>query len=163
MRGKIIPGLTINGRPAPYPVLNERAVRATAGLLLIATVVAFSLAFFQKNFLLLKIITPILFVGCRGALSSAGHTPLRHTLWERSRRDSLDRLSHDGSPNSRVQVLRRVRAADEGSSMLLPARRLLRYLRTGSRQRRVSGEGLVTRSRGAFQIGAGWRAGPDVD
>jgi len=60
--GKIISGLTINGRPAPYPVLNERAVRATAGLLLIATAVAFSLAFFLKDFLPLKIITPVLFV-----------------------------------------------------------------------------------------------------
>jgi len=62
MCGKIIPDLTINGRPAPYPVLNERAVRATAGLLLITTAVVFSMAFFQKNFLPLKIITPILFV-----------------------------------------------------------------------------------------------------
>jgi hypothetical protein len=28
--GTIIPGLKINGKPAPYPVLNERAIRATA-------------------------------------------------------------------------------------------------------------------------------------
>lgn len=28
-----IPDLMIHGRPAPYPVLNERAIRATAGIL----------------------------------------------------------------------------------------------------------------------------------
>jgi hypothetical protein len=39
--GEVIPGLKINGKPAPYPVMNERAVRATAGLMLIATTVAF--------------------------------------------------------------------------------------------------------------------------
>lgn len=60
--GETIPNLKINGRPAPYPVMNERAVRATAGLMLIATAVAFSQAFFQGNFLPLKIITPILFI-----------------------------------------------------------------------------------------------------
>lgn len=60
--GETIPDLMINGRPAPYPVMNERAVRATAGLMLIATSVAFSQAFFKGNFLPLKIITPILFV-----------------------------------------------------------------------------------------------------
>lgn len=60
--GQIIPGLTIRGRPAPYPVVNERAVRATAGLTLIAAAVAFSQAFFLKNFLPLKVVTPILFV-----------------------------------------------------------------------------------------------------
>jgi hypothetical protein len=31
--GKLIPDLTIQGKPAPYPVLNERAIRATAWLL----------------------------------------------------------------------------------------------------------------------------------
>ncbi len=60
--GETIPGLMINGGPAPYPVMNERAVRATAGLMLIVTAVAFSQAFFQGNFLPLKIITPILFI-----------------------------------------------------------------------------------------------------
>ena len=60
--GEIIPGLKINGKPAPYPVVNERAVRAAAGLTLFAAVVAFSMAFFLKNFLLLKIVTPLLFV-----------------------------------------------------------------------------------------------------
>ena len=60
--GKIIPGLMINGRPAPYPVMNERAVRATAGLMLITATAAFAQAFFLKNFLPLKIVTPIFFI-----------------------------------------------------------------------------------------------------
>jgi hypothetical protein len=60
--GEIIPDLKINGHPAPYPVVNERAVRATAGLMLIAAVVAFSLAYFMNYFLPLKIITPIFLV-----------------------------------------------------------------------------------------------------
>lgn len=31
--GSIIPGLQIDGQPAPYPVVNEREVRAAAGLM----------------------------------------------------------------------------------------------------------------------------------
>jgi hypothetical protein len=33
--GRIIPGLEIDGKPAPYPVVNERSIRATAGLMMI--------------------------------------------------------------------------------------------------------------------------------
>jgi len=33
--GKTIPGLTIDGKPAPYAVVNEREVRAGAGLMLL--------------------------------------------------------------------------------------------------------------------------------
>ncbi len=60
--GEIIPGLTIHGRPAPYPVMNERAVRATAGLMLMTAAAAFAQAFFLNNFLPLKIVTPIFFL-----------------------------------------------------------------------------------------------------
>lgn len=59
MCGEIIPDLIINGKPAPYPVVNERAVRATAGLMLVVAVVAFSAAYFMSYFLPLKIVTPI--------------------------------------------------------------------------------------------------------
>lgn len=31
--GKIIPGLVIDGTPAPYPVVNEREIRAAAGIM----------------------------------------------------------------------------------------------------------------------------------
>jgi len=34
--GQIIPGLEIAGKPAPYGVLNERAIRATAGIMFFA-------------------------------------------------------------------------------------------------------------------------------
>jgi hypothetical protein len=51
--------LEIYGRPAPYPVVNERAVRATAGLILIAAVVAFMLSFFYHYSLALKIVIPL--------------------------------------------------------------------------------------------------------
>lgn len=34
--GTIIPGLTINNAPAPYPVVNEREIRAAAGLMFAA-------------------------------------------------------------------------------------------------------------------------------
>jgi hypothetical protein len=37
--GTIIPGLTIDGKPAPYGVVNERAIRAAAGIM-------FALGFF---------------------------------------------------------------------------------------------------------------------
>lgn len=37
--GATIPNLMIHGKPAPYPVVNERAVRAGAGML-------FALGFF---------------------------------------------------------------------------------------------------------------------
>lgn len=59
MCGEIIPDLAINGNLAPYPVVNERAVRATAGLMLIVAVMAFSLAYFMSYFVPLKIVTPV--------------------------------------------------------------------------------------------------------
>ncbi len=60
--GQVIPGLTINGDPAPYPVLNERTVRAGAGIMLVFGAVAFALAFFEQNFLPLKIVVAIFFI-----------------------------------------------------------------------------------------------------
>lgn len=62
MPGTIIPGLTINGKPAPYPVLNERSVRAGAGVMLMLGVSAFSLALLQQDFLLLKIVVILFFI-----------------------------------------------------------------------------------------------------
>lgn len=60
--GKIIPGLEINGRPAPYPVLNERAIRAGAGIMFVFGAVAFALAFLDQNFTALKIVVVIFFI-----------------------------------------------------------------------------------------------------
>jgi len=60
--GQIINGLTIDGRPAPYPVVNERAVRATAGLMLVTATIAVMLAFFNQMFLPLKVVTTLFFL-----------------------------------------------------------------------------------------------------
>lgn len=48
--GKIIPGLTIYGKPAPYPVLNERAVRAGAGMMFAVGFFSFMQAFYLKEY-----------------------------------------------------------------------------------------------------------------
>jgi len=60
--GQVINELIIDGRPAPYPVVNERAVRAAAGLMLVTAAIAMMLAFFNQMFLPLKIITTLFFV-----------------------------------------------------------------------------------------------------
>ena len=39
--GKIIPDLTIEGKPAPYPVVNEREIRAAAGIMFLIGVITF--------------------------------------------------------------------------------------------------------------------------
>jgi hypothetical protein len=48
--GKVIPGLEIDGKPAPYPVLNERDARAAAGIMLILGILAFVQAFIYRRF-----------------------------------------------------------------------------------------------------------------
>lgn len=45
--GKILPGLTIYGKPAPYPVLNERAVRAGAGIMFVMGFFSFMQALYS--------------------------------------------------------------------------------------------------------------------
>jgi len=60
--GKIIPGLEINGKPAPYPVLNERAVRAGAGIMLMLGGSAFALALLAQDFRMLKIVVVFFFI-----------------------------------------------------------------------------------------------------
>ena len=58
--GTIIPGLHINNRPAPYPVLNERAVRAGAGITFAAGFFAFFQAFYLDNFIFLQYLVAVL-------------------------------------------------------------------------------------------------------
>lgn len=53
--GKTIPGLKIDGVDAPYPVLNERDVRAGAGIMFVFAGISFSLALFMKNYMFLQI------------------------------------------------------------------------------------------------------------
>ncbi|MCA9355191.1 DUF4395 domain-containing protein [Candidatus Kaiserbacteria bacterium] len=59
--GQIIPGLTIYGQPAPYPVLNERAIRAGAGIMFALGIFAFFQAFYLRDFLYIKIVVVIFF------------------------------------------------------------------------------------------------------
>jgi hypothetical protein len=60
--GQTIPGLTIHGKPAPYPVLNERAIRAGAGLMFALGFFAFFQAFYLREFLFIQIFVVIFFL-----------------------------------------------------------------------------------------------------
>lgn len=60
--GQTIPGLKIDDQDAPYPVMNDREVRAIAGIMLILGVIAFSFAFFHQNFLPLKVVVVLFFL-----------------------------------------------------------------------------------------------------
>lgn len=59
--GKTIPGLMIHGKPAPYPVLNERAIRAGAGIMFALGLFAFFHAFYLANFFYLQIFVALFF------------------------------------------------------------------------------------------------------
>ncbi|MCB9809611.1 DUF4395 domain-containing protein [Candidatus Peribacteria bacterium] len=48
--GSVIPGLEIHGVSAPYPVVNERAIRATAGLMLVIGLSTFWYVFLTKDY-----------------------------------------------------------------------------------------------------------------
>ncbi len=60
--GRVIPGLTLHGQPAPYPVLNERAIRAGAGMVFVLGLFAFFQAFFLGHFEYIRILVPFLFL-----------------------------------------------------------------------------------------------------
>ncbi len=57
--GEIIPGLKIDGEDAPYPVINDRSVRAGAGIMLMMGLFAFTNALLLRNLLYLKIVVVI--------------------------------------------------------------------------------------------------------
>lgn len=57
--GTVIPNLTIDGQPAPYGVVNERAVRAAAGIMFLLGVIAFFVIRTTGNYLPLMIIVPL--------------------------------------------------------------------------------------------------------
>ncbi len=60
--GKIIEGLEINGIPAPYGVVNERTVRAAAGLMFVVAFFTMIYSILTKDLTLLKIILPIYWI-----------------------------------------------------------------------------------------------------
>lgn len=60
--GKVIPGLTIHGKPAPYPVINERAVRAGAGIMFALALFAVSRAYYLSDYTALKFVVGLFFI-----------------------------------------------------------------------------------------------------
>jgi len=54
--GRVYPELEIHGKPAPYPVLNERDARASAGIMLLIGSVAFVQAFLLKEYWLIDLV-----------------------------------------------------------------------------------------------------------
>ena len=47
--GTVIPSLTIHGTPAPYPVVNERSIKAAAGLMFAIGISTFWYVLITKN------------------------------------------------------------------------------------------------------------------
>jgi len=60
--GKVIPGLMIHGKPAPYSVLNERAIRAGAGIMFVLGMFAFFQAYYLREFIFIQVFVFIFFV-----------------------------------------------------------------------------------------------------
>jgi Domain of unknown function (DUF4395) len=60
--GVVIPGLMLHGKPAPYHVINERAIRAGAGITFAAGLFSFFHAFYLHDFTYLKMLVPVLFI-----------------------------------------------------------------------------------------------------
>lgn len=59
--GRTIPGLVLHGKSAPYPVLNERAIRAGAGIMFLLGAIPFAQAWYLGNFMFLQIVVSIFF------------------------------------------------------------------------------------------------------
>ena len=57
--GQRFDNLTVWGRPARFPVVNERAVRATAGIVMVLAATAIAIAYFDKNYTPVRIISVI--------------------------------------------------------------------------------------------------------
>ena len=57
--GQRFDNLTVWGRPAPFPVVNERAVRATAGIVMVLAAIALAIAYFDKNYTPIRIIAAL--------------------------------------------------------------------------------------------------------
>jgi hypothetical protein len=60
--GKRVPGPTIGGRELHAPAVDERQVRAAAGLTMVIGAVAFSYAYFAKQYALLQVVASLFFL-----------------------------------------------------------------------------------------------------
>jgi hypothetical protein len=67
--------LTVHGRPARFPVVNERAVRASAGIVMVLAAVAIAISFFDENSTPIRIISVVVAVDL-ALRQVAGLTPL---------------------------------------------------------------------------------------
>ena len=57
--GTIIPNLMIEGKPAPYPVVNERSIRAAAGIMFAIGVITFCYIRFTQHMWPLYVVVPL--------------------------------------------------------------------------------------------------------
>ena len=73
--GQRFENLTVWGRPASFPVVNERAVRATAGIVMMLAAIAIAIAYFDKNYTPVRIIS-VLVAADLVLRQVAGLTPL---------------------------------------------------------------------------------------
>jgi hypothetical protein len=73
--GQRFDNLTVWGRPARFPVVNERAVRATAGIVMLLAAIAIAFAFFDKNYTPIRIIS-VLVAADLALRQFTGLTPL---------------------------------------------------------------------------------------
>jgi hypothetical protein len=60
--GRSIPGLKIHGEDAPYPVFNEREIRAGAGIAFAIAISSFFTVFYTKDLTILYAVIPFFFV-----------------------------------------------------------------------------------------------------
>jgi len=60
--GKRIAGLTVGGRELRGPVFDENEVRAAAGLTFVIGAIAFSYAYFEKQYVPLQVTTAVFFI-----------------------------------------------------------------------------------------------------
>lgn len=60
--GEVIPDLKINGEPAPYPVVNERGIRATAGIMFLVGLSTFWYVFLTRDFTPLPYVVGIFWI-----------------------------------------------------------------------------------------------------
>jgi len=57
--GTTIPGLKIDGKDAPFPVVNEREIRAAAGLMFLLGGMTFAYVFFTRDYLPIYVLIPL--------------------------------------------------------------------------------------------------------
>ena len=100
--GQRFDNLTVWGRPAPFPVVNERAVRAGAGIVMVLAAIAIAIAYFDKNYTPIRIIA-VLVAADYALRQVAGLTPLSPigtlgTFLVRIRHQSGSEPPRSGSP-----------------------------------------------------------------